>query len=266
MTSSSTVGGIWPWATATLTSGTFLSRNSLTLGEILDARARHRRPGRRDSARAAAPRAPSTGSNGETKVRTASRSTGGVAMIDISRTPDSASCSVRGIGVAVSVSTCTSARSCFSFSLWLDAEMLLLVDDHQAEVLELDRLAEQRMGADDDVDLAVGEALLDLGELRRRDQARGLRDVDRKALEALGEGLEVLARQQRRRHHDRDLLAVHGGDEGGAQRHLGLAEADVAADQPVHRPAGAEIRRARRRSRPAGRRSPRRGSAAQNSS
>ena len=47
--------------------------------------------------------------------------------------------------------------------------------------------------------------------------------------------------QQRRRHHDRDLLAVHRGDEGGAQRHFGLAEADVAADQPVHRPAGAEI-------------------------
>ncbi len=47
--------------------------------------------------------------------------------------------------------------------------------------------------------------------------------------------------RQRRRHHDRDLLAVHRGDEGGAQRHFGLAEADVAADQPVHRPAGAEI-------------------------
>ena len=52
------------------------------------------------------------------KVRTASRSTGGVAITDISRTPVSASCSVRGIGVAVSVSTCTSSRSCFSRSLW----------------------------------------------------------------------------------------------------------------------------------------------------
>ena len=59
--------------------------------------------------------------------------------------------------------------------------------------------------------------------------------------QALGESLGVLARQQRRRHHDGDLLAVHGGDEGGAQRHFGLAEADVAADQPVHRPAGIEI-------------------------
>ena len=51
------------------------------------------------------------------KVRTASRSTGGVAIRLISRTPVSASCKVRGIGVAVSVSTCTSALSCFSRSL-----------------------------------------------------------------------------------------------------------------------------------------------------
>ncbi len=29
--------------------------------------------------------------------------------------------------------------------------------------------------------------------------------------------------------------------EGRAQRHLGLAEADVAADQPVHRPAGGKV-------------------------
>ncbi len=51
----------------------------------------------------------------------------------------------------------------------------------------------------------------------------------------------MLARQQRRRHHHGDLLAVHGGDEGGAQRHFRLAEADVAADEPIHRPARAEI-------------------------
>ena len=51
----------------------------------------------------------------------------------------------------------------------------------------------------------------------------------------------MLARQQRGRHHHRDLLAGHRRDEGGAQRHLGLAEADIAADQPVHRPAGLEI-------------------------
>ena len=82
---------------------------------------------------------------------------------------------------------------------------------------------------------------LDLGEFGRRHQPRGLRHVDRKAAEAFGEGLEMLARQQRRRHHHRYLLAVDRGDEGRAQRHFRLAEADIAADQPVHRPAGAEV-------------------------
>ena len=75
-------------------------------------------------------------------MRTASRSIGGVAINDISRTPESASCKVRGMGVAVSVSTCTSSRSCFRRSLWRDAEMLLLIDDQKAEIGEFDALAE----------------------------------------------------------------------------------------------------------------------------
>ena len=53
--------------------------------------------------------------------------------------------------------------------------------------------------------------------------------------------MEVLARQQRGRHDDRDLLAGHRGHEGGAQRHLGLAEADVAADEPIHRAARRQV-------------------------
>ncbi len=40
---------------------------------------------------------------------------------------------------------------------------------------------------------------------------------------------------------DRHLLAGHGGDERGPERHLGLAEADIAADQPVHGLARAQI-------------------------
>ena len=125
--------------------------------------------------------------------------------------------------------------------LVLDAEMLLLVDDEQAEILERDRCAEQRVGAHHDVDGAVGDALLGLGKLLRPDQPRGLLHPDREAGEALREGLEMLAREQRRRHHDGDLQSFHRGDESGAQRDLGLAEADIAADQPVHRLAGPEV-------------------------
>ena len=48
----------------------------------------------------------------------------------------------------------------------------------------------------------------------------------------------MLTAEQRRGRHDCDLEAGHDRDEGGPQRHLGLAEADIAADQPVHRFAG----------------------------
>ena len=41
--------------------------------------------------------------------------------------------------------------------LMRDAEMLLLVDDDQPEILELDVFAEKRMGADDDIDTAFGD-------------------------------------------------------------------------------------------------------------
>ena len=182
-----------------------------------------------------------TPSNGVTKVRTARRSTGGVAIRLMSRTPVRASCRVRGIGVAVSVSTWTSARSSFSRSLWLDAEMLLLVDDQQAEILELDALGQQRMGADDDVDRALLQRRLGLLGLLGRHQARQPADPDRQALEALDEVAVMLARQQGRRADHRDLLARHRRDEGRAQRDLGLAEADIAADQPVHRLARGQV-------------------------
>ena len=59
--------------------------------------------------------------------------------------------------------------------------------------------------------------------------------------EALAEDACVLAGEQRRRRDDRGLLAVDRRGEGGAQRHLRLAEADVAADEPVHRAAGGEV-------------------------
>ena len=45
----------------------------------------------------------------------------------------------------------------------------------------------------------------------------------------------MLLREHRRRNEHQHLLAVDRDREGGAQRDLGLAEADVAADEPVHR-------------------------------
>ena len=122
-----------------------------------------------------------------------------------------------------------------------DAEMLLLVDDEQAEIGEGDRFGHQRMGADDDADAAIGEARAHDGGFLRRDHARELRHPYRQSLEARRENPEMLAGEQGGGDHHRDLRAGHGGDEGGAQGNLRLAEADIAADQAVHRLAGGEI-------------------------
>ena len=66
-------------------------------------------------------------------------------------------------------------------------------------------------------------------------EAREHLDLEREAGEPLAEGVEVLLREHGRRHEHGDLLAVHHGLERGAQGDLGLAVADVAADQAVHR-------------------------------
>ena len=116
-----------------------------------------------------------------------------------------------------------------------DAETLFLVDDDEAEIFELDRFGDHRMGADDNVDMAACEAVARLLRFGGRDEARQAADFDRKAFETLDEIGEMLAREQGSRADERDLHPRHRCDESGAQRDLGLAEADVAADEPVHR-------------------------------
>ena len=73
------------------------------------------------------------------------------------------------------------------------------------------------------------------------DHPRHLRDFDRQMREARREILMMLAGEKRRRHDHRHLLAFDRSGEGRAQRNLGLAKADIAADKPVHRPAGRHI-------------------------
>ena len=144
---------------------------------------------------------------------------------------------MRGIGVARERQHVDRAPELLEPLLGRDAEPLLLVDHDQAEVLERDVLRQQPVGADDDVDRPVGEARDRRLLLLRGHEPRQQPDGQRERREPLGERLEVLAGEHGRRHEHRDLLAVLGRLERGPQRDLGLAVADVADDQPVHRPA-----------------------------
>ena len=156
-------------------------------------------------------------------------------IVDISRMPVIAISRVRGIGVALMRQHVDGGAQPLHLLLVLDAEALLLVDDDQPQVLDPDVGVEQAVGAHDDVDRALGQLGDDLlGLLVGLEAAQAL-DHDREAAHPLAERRHVLGDQQRRRHQDRDLLAVLDGLERRAHGDLGLAVAHVAADQAVHR-------------------------------
>ena len=114
------------------------------------------------------------------------------------------------------------------------AEALLLVDDHQAEVLGMHVGGEQAVRADQHVELAGRELGEDAALLGGGAEARDHADLDGQVGEALAEGHVVLLGEDRGGHQHQRLLAGLGGLEGGAQGHLGLAVAHVAADEAVH--------------------------------
>ena len=100
-----------------------------------------------------------------TKVRIGSRACGAVLMMLMSRMPASDMCRVRGIGVALMRQNVDFGAQLFQELLVAHAESLLLVDDNQAEILELDIALHQPVRADDDVDLAVRSPSSDLALL-----------------------------------------------------------------------------------------------------
>ena len=69
-----------------------------------------------------------------------------------------------------------------------DAEALLLVDDEQAEILELHRFLQQLVRADDEVDLAGGQVVERLFLLLRRAEPGEDVDRDRERREAADGG------------------------------------------------------------------------------
>ena len=97
------------------------------------------------------------------------------------------------------------------------------------------------MGPDHDVGLAGRHCRTSFGRFFRRHQPRKLAHREGQARETGAEAAEMLPGQERCRRDHGHLLAGHGDHEGGAQGHLCLAEADVAADQPVHGPPGRKI-------------------------
>ena len=95
----------------------------------------------------------------------------------------SAISSVRGIGVAVIVSTSTLRAELLQPFLVGDAEALLLVDDQQSQVLEPHVPPQQPVRADHDVHLPERRVLDHLLLRRRVDEPRQHLDRDRERRE-----------------------------------------------------------------------------------
>jgi len=122
-----------------------------------------------------------------------------------------------------------------------DTEALLLVQNDEAELLRDHIAAEDPVRPDQDVHLALLEVGQHLLDLPRGTEARDHLDTHGEVAVARAEGVPVLLREDRRRREHQRLLAVDRDGERGADRDLRLAEADVAADEPVHRTRRLEI-------------------------
>ena len=141
---------------------------------------------------------------------------------------------MRGIGVALSTSTSTASPFDGQRQPLAHAEAMLLVDHGQRQRLEDDVVLDQRVGADQKIDLAGFEPRQDIAPLLALFAAGEDRDAQAGALGQRRDGLDVLARQNFGRRHQRGLLADFGHGGGREQRHHGLAGADVALQQPQH--------------------------------
>ena len=116
-----------------------------------------------------------------------------------------------------------------------DTEAMLLVDHDEAKLVESNVALHESVRADHEMD----RSCLDLRELAAALPARrgsGEQcDAERRAGEEPREVEEMLLRQNLRRGHEGDLQAVFHGDDRRQQRDDGLARADVALQQPIHR-------------------------------
>ena len=118
--------------------------------------------------------------------------------------------------------------------LVLHAKALLLVDDHQAQVLGVHIGRKQAVGADEHIDRALGKRLERALLLRRGAEAAEHFDLEAKRGKTLKEGLVVLLGQNGRGAEHHDLAAGVHALKRRAQGNLGLAKAHVAAQQAVH--------------------------------
>ena len=115
------------------------------------------------------------------------------------------------------------------------AKSVFFVDDQEAQVLELDRLAEQLVGAHHDVHRAIGQAFDGGVDFFGGAKAAHLGHPNRPFAETVHQGLVMLFGQQGGGGQKCHLAATRHGHKGRTQSDFGFAKPHIAANQPVHR-------------------------------
>ena len=225
---------ICPWIDETRASGTSSARRRATTGSSrMRLFTTKTCPPRSISRRTASAIASSL--SRPTTVSMACRPSGGVVRFEMSRMPSSAMCSVRGIGVAESVRMSTRARIALRRSFCLTPKRCSSSTITRPRFAIETSLREQPVRAHDDVHRAVRQSGQRPLVLARGVEAGERSDADRVGRQPLREDADVLLAEHLRGHEDRRLPPRADDLEQRAQRHLGLAVAHVAAEQPVHR-------------------------------
>ena len=131
----------------------------------------------------------------------------------------------------------------------LDAESMLLVDDREPQARECDRLAQQRVRADDHRCLPRGDEVVRVRPVAGVERSGEQQHAHAGALEQRPDRVAVLPREQIGRCQQRTLEAGPGSRCEGIRRHRRLARADIALEEPEHRGRTPEVARVSRRSR-----------------
>ena len=112
---------------------------------------------------------------------------------------------------------------------------MLLVDDRQPQRVEGRGLLHQRVRADDQVDLPRRDLARQVFPRRRRHAAGDELDAEARPGQQPSNRLRVLLGQDLGRRHEGGLQPVLHRQHGGQHRDDGLAGADIALQQAVHR-------------------------------
>ena len=117
----------------------------------------------------------------------------------------------------------------------LHAKALLLVDDHQAQIVRIDVCGKQSVRSYQHIYASVRKSLKRLSLLSRRDKTRKHAYLQIKRSKSREKRLVVLLSQDGSWAQNHDLASVLARLKRSSKRHLCLAKAHVAAKQAIHR-------------------------------